>query len=63
MSTYNSTWPLLSFTRLTHTGSVSDPGQWIRIRIRNPDPDQGGRPTKTGKSKEISCFEELDVLF
>ena len=42
---------------------------WIRIqlslwiRIRNPDPDPGGRPTKIGKSEEISCFEELDVLF
>ncbi len=53
-------------------GSDPDPywiqiqsGQWIRIRIRNPDPDLGGHklPTKKKKNNEISCFEELDVLF
>ncbi len=43
----------------------SDPGQWIRIRIRIQDPDPGGQkwPTKIEKSEEISSFEVLDVLF
>ncbi len=40
---------------------------WIRIRIQilNADPDPGEQkwPTKTGKSKDFSCFEVLDVLF
>jgi hypothetical protein len=40
-------------------------GQWIRIRIQNPDPepDPGGQKltTKIEKSKEILCFEVLDV--
>jgi hypothetical protein len=51
--------------------SVSDPdpwiqsGQWIRIRILNPDPVSGGQKllTKVEKNVEISCFEVLDVLF
>jgi hypothetical protein len=45
---------------ITYLLHVSDPdpdwiriqsGQWIRIRIRNPDPDPGGqkRPTKVEK--------------
>ncbi len=55
--------------------SVSDPdpdlywiqiqsGQWIRIRIRNPDLDPEGPkwPTKVEKNLELSCFEVLDVL-
>jgi hypothetical protein len=47
-------------------GSIQT-GQWIRIRIQNPDPDTdpGGQkcPTKVGKNSEISCFQVLDVLF
>ncbi len=37
--------------------------QWIRIRIRNPDPDPCGQkwPTKVGKNLKLSCFEVLDV--
>jgi hypothetical protein len=51
---------------------VSDPdwiriqsGQWIRKRIRNPDPDPGGQKltTRVETNLEISCFEVLDVLF
>jgi hypothetical protein len=40
-------------------------GQWIRIRIRNPDPDPGGQklPTKVEKNSKSSCFEVLDGLF
>jgi hypothetical protein len=41
-------------------------GQWIRIRIRNPDsdPDPGGQklPTKVEKIR-ISRFDVLDALF
>jgi hypothetical protein len=34
-------------------------------RIRNPDQDPGGQKMtqKIEKNLEISCFEELDVLF
>ncbi len=40
-------------------------GQWIRIRIRNPDSDPGGQkwPTKVDKIFRSSCFEMLDGLF
>jgi hypothetical protein len=40
-------------------------GQWIRIRIRNPHPDPGGKkwPTKAEKKFKSSCFEVLDGLF
>jgi hypothetical protein len=40
-------------------------GQWIRIWIRNLDPDPGGQkfPTKVEKICKISCFEVLDGLF
>ncbi len=52
--------------------SVADPdpywtrsqsGQWIKIRIRFQNPDQGGQEwqTKVGKNLEISCFEVPDV--
>ncbi len=56
-----------------HSGTfppwVSDPdpdwiriqsGQWIRIRIRDPDP---GRQKLPAKVEKISFFEVLDVLF
>jgi hypothetical protein len=38
---------------------------WIRIRIGNAKPDQGGQkgPTKIEESEEVSCFFVLDVLF
>jgi hypothetical protein len=38
-------------------------GQWIRIRIRNPDSAGQKRPKKLKKKEKISCFEVLDVLF
>jgi hypothetical protein len=40
-------------------------GQWIRIRIRYPDPDPGGQkwPTKSRKIFNNSWFEVLDGLF
>ncbi len=40
------------------------PGQWIRIHIRNPDPDPGEQkwPTKDEKRRNF-MFEVLDVLF
>ena len=33
-------------------------GQWIRIRIRNPDPDPGGQklPTKGEKIHVLKCW-------
>jgi hypothetical protein len=48
-------------------GRVSDPdpywiriqsGQWIRIRIRNPDLDPGGQklPTKVEKIHVLKCW-------
>ncbi len=52
---------------------VSDPDwiriqsdQWIRIRIRNPDPDPGGQKMthkSRKKTKKFHVFEVLDVLF
>jgi hypothetical protein len=48
--------------------NVSDPdwtriqlGQWVRNRIRNPDPDPGEQK-RPNKSTEITCFEVPDVL-
>jgi hypothetical protein len=37
---------------------------WIWIRIGKADPDAGGYklPTKKDKSKEMSCFEALDLF-
>jgi hypothetical protein len=59
--------------RMGKDSRVSDPdgiriqsGQWIRIHIRNPDPDPGGQKLPTKKERknyEISCFVMLDVLF
>jgi hypothetical protein len=38
---------------------------WIRIRIGNGKPDQGGQkgPTKIVESEKVSCFVVLVVLF
>ncbi len=38
---------------------------WIRIRIGNAKPDQGGQkgPTKIEESKKVSCFGVLNILF
>ncbi len=33
--------------------SVSESGQWIRIRIRNPDPYPGGQMTHKNRKKEF----------
>ena len=38
-------------------------GQWIRIRIWNPDPGGKKLPTKVEKICKSSCFEVLDGLF
>ncbi len=38
-------------------------GQWIRIRIRNPDPGGQKLPTKVEKKFKSSCFGVLDALF
>jgi hypothetical protein len=38
-------------------------GQWIRIRIRNPDPGGQKLPTKVEEKFKSSCFEVLDGLF
>jgi hypothetical protein len=34
----------------------------FRIRIRDPDPGGQKLPRKIEKSKEVSCFEVLDIF-
>jgi hypothetical protein len=43
--------------------TVKESSVWIRIRNPDPDPGEQKLPIRTEKSRKISCFEELDVIF